>query len=179
MAFLTTRKAVLLACVCALLATGAYVGVSLYIQRTGDALAGEVQTFADALTHERQYDALETLASASADARTAIDGLILHDEEDTVAFLSAIDDIAAALQISVVTKVLTVEEQKNEPYDILTMTFEVDGSESSVMEMVRVFEELPYHSHVTNADLTRYTDEETGAALLRGTVALAVTIERS
>lgn len=178
MAFLSTRSMTLVALFAALLAVGACIGIATLIERKGNAFEAQMQAFTDEHAYERRYAALETLASSTAPARAEVNALILHNEDDTVAFLSAIDDIADRLRIDVVTKSLTVEEQKKEPYNTLLITFEADGPEAAVTDMVAIWEALPYHSRIVSVELSRRTDEESGAPYMRATAVIGVTIEK-
>ncbi len=78
----------------------------------------------------------------------------LFTEDDTVEFLSLIESIAMAKGISVKTSNLNAEKGEG-MYGTLSSTFKVSGTEQGVLDMLQLFESLPYHSTIKNFQYIR------------------------
>ena len=111
-----------------------------------------------------EYNRLRSSLDTSRDDRDAINALTLsNDEHAVVEFLSYLESVAARVGVSFDTKTLEIVEPKGEtPY--LDLKLSLDGSETQVHDMIRLFEVLPYHATISNLSLRRNRETRSSSA---------------
>ena len=154
----------------------AYMGWT--IRAMGSALQSDLQQFTDQEAQQQEYLALERELAATAEDRAFLTELALDGDEDTVAFLSEVDGIAARLGLSLETEKLEVLANKDAPFDSLEATFSFGGTEASTMRMIRLLESWPYHSYVRALEIDRMTDTLPGEPAMTARVTLSVTLKK-
>lgn len=115
---------------------------------------------AEAEMQRKALSQLEAAVASSVEDREKIRKFIL-EEEDIIEFLSRIETTARAQGVSITTDNLTVSE-KNPDFEELQVTLRVEGSFDGVVRMLRILEELPQQSSLTQVGLTRTTKEGEG-----------------
>ena len=155
--------------------TAANVLFSFYIENQSEVLTERQQAVADeqALVSERAQ--IRSVLEDTTEERAELARYILDGDDDTAAFLSDIDDIAERLVIELSTKQLEVSEEEGD-FDVLTVSFDVSGTESAVRTLLQMFETLPYVSEVTVVSLQRSFDPLIGIRSLRGSVTIELSI---
>ena len=152
----------------------AYIG--WFISAQGGALQSDLQQYTDQEAQQQEYLMLERELAATAEDRATLAELALDGDEDTVAFLSAVDGLAARLGVSLVTEKLEVQVQKDAPFDSLDATFGLSGSEAAVFRMIRLLESWPYHSYLTALEIDRIADALPGEPAMTARATLSVTL---
>lgn len=173
-----TTKILILAALSMTVALTAVVYVGLLLERKGALFTENLQLSVDREAREQEHIALQDQLASTAAEREQIQQFILEGDDDTIAFLSEIDDLAASLGVTLVTEKLEVREEKNATFNMLDVTFSIDGAPGSVIHLIQLLETLPYHSHIAAATLSRNTDEATGAVLAESTVTLTLTMQK-
>jgi hypothetical protein len=161
--------------ICAL-TLGALGYAFVRINEAGATLAEHTRQFAGDRAQESAHLAVEKQLGETETKRAELQGFVLGGSDDTVAFLSEIDQYAAGIGITLSTDTLEVVAQKSEPYDVLMVTISMDGSEAGVLRMLSLLEAWPYHGYVASATFERATAP--GESPMHATVQFAVTIEK-
>lgn len=153
----------------------AFVWTWYGVQHYGDELRERIQTVENQRQFKNQFDQLIAMVGETEADRTMLETFILDDENDTIGLLSRFDEIAAAHRISFSTRELRVVP--GDPmFDDLILGFQIDGNEDAVMNMVRMFETLPYHGSITSLSIERTEDPETGMRLASASMDMSLTI---
>jgi len=127
--------------------TAALLGWVIFeVITAGQALTERVTAIADKNAKVKVYSELSNLVKETKTQRETLASFMLT-EEDTSTFLTDIESIGASKQVSLVTDSLQVTKQDG-LFDLLSIQFSLEGRESSVAEMLTIFETLPYHSQV-------------------------------
>lgn len=158
-------------------AVGGYAWVTVVLEEQGEKLQEQMLTIANQQAFEARFDELSKMVNETESERSQLAGYILKDDADTITLLSKFDDIAAKQNVDLKTSQLTVEEQKG-PYNLLKLSYSLEGSETSVRRMIQLFETVPYHGYITSLSLQRSTNEATGAVEVESTIGLEITIEK-
>lgn len=135
----------------------------------GQALTERVTAIADKNAKVKVYSELSNLVKATKDQRETLSGFVLT-EENTSAFLTDIESIGMSQNVTLTTDSLQVTKQDG-LFDLLSIQFTLEGSESSVAKMLMVFETLPYHSLVSSL-----TYERVANGGVKSTLGLEVTL---
>lgn len=123
---------------------------------------------------EKEAKSLGRLADETAADRAELSGFILT-EDTVVDFLSIIGALGRAKGVTTETRSLAVEAiEESDTFEYLTLEVGVLGSFSSVIEMLSLFETLPYQVQVRSAFVDRASDEQ-DTTLWRGSYRLYVT----
>ena len=171
-----TIKWVLVASVIALSAAGALVFASVFLDSQTSRVTERMQTIADEQAVLREQAQLASIITDTEADRAALSSFVLQGDDGTVALLSKIDDIAAKLQIELVTESLTVSDVKDSQFDELLLTISLDGAERDVRTMVSFLETIPYASEITQMEMQRSVDRTTGRNLLSGIMSMRISI---
>lgn len=118
----------------------------------------------------KAWEELQNSASAGRADEDAADerrlqSLVISAEGETVEFLAFIDELSAKSGALITATGLKVEKTPEARFDNLSATFSIQGERSTVERLIRVFESLPYRSHVTSLSLTRNADRTAAANL--------------
>ena len=150
--------------------TAAVFGYTLHaIDQQGKVLLYKSQLVANQLVQEQTYATLDKLMRSSAGERAELTTYILTESE-TITFLSTIEKTATHEGVQLKTNNLHVTKGKS--FDTLVASFTLSGTKSSVDQMVRVLETLPYASSLNSVALQTDKDGNT-----TGQVELAVTLQ--
>ena len=101
----------------------------------------------------------------------------LLTEDSTIRFLSEIEQYAKAHGVSLTTNILEVSETKTPlGFNILDVQFSFEGEKSQVKNLIRTFEELPYHGKVTDISLVRKGTSVDGVTRFSGKIDLELSL---
>lgn len=172
-----TTKILALAGLSVILGIGALVYAGFVLEGLGAELTANMQLFADNAAREQEYRELQRTLANTEEERSALRSLVLHGNDDTVNFLSEIDELAAALGVTLITEELKVRSPEGAPFDQLDVTFAIEGPRAQTARLIELFESLPYHSYIRTLSVEYAQDETTGVSVMESTVILSVTME--
>lgn len=131
---------------------------------------------------KRQQELTEEYARLSGELtntsaqRDSLNGLVLSRADDeVVSFLSYLDTLADEMGVELQTDSLNVVEDQANHFNLLEMRVILNGSENRVINMIKLLENLPYHSYLSNITFVR-PDNDT-AAQASFTLSVTVTAE--
>ena len=143
---------------------GAVIVGHLNIKKRGNELIENQKLVQQQQNLVSEYNRLRTSLDSSSEQREAIKALTLHnDEHSVVEFLSYLEGVAGKIGVSFDTKTLEIVEPKGETA-YLDLRLSLSGSESQVLDMLRLFEVLPYHAQIDTLALRRDRGEHTTTA---------------
>lgn len=152
--------------------------VWLRIDSDGDEVYERMQTIANEEAFETQYNELQDRMDQTASERRFLDQFVLQDENSAIELLSTVDEIALRHNIELATKQLTVIENGGD-FDDLSVSFNLMGTEDSVMKMIRMFETMPYHGRITALAVGRINDKKKGTLVVEADISLLVSIKKN
>lgn len=177
MNLLAKARSVFFALLFAVAAAGGVWWLWVTVDSFGEELRNQMQTIANEAAFENQYAQLLTMVEESEAERTTLSTFILKDEDDTIALLSQLDDIAARQGVTLETQKLDVEET-GEQFNQLILSYRLKGTEAAVMNMVRLFETLPYHSEIVALNIDRKRTESESITDVTAGITLNISIEK-
>lgn len=146
-----------------------------------DGFGADLYESVQAVTNERafdtQYSELQSILEETEVERQVLDTFVLQDDSDTIALLSKIDEIAFAQGVVLTTNNLKVVESTTD-FNDLAVSFSIEGDETGVFNMVRMFETLPYHGRITNLDVNRSSEKTTNRVTSKVTISLLLSIKK-
>ena len=123
---------------------------------------------------EREFASQTALLAETAADRKELARSMLT-EDTVVDFLSLVGTLARAQGVVAETRSLAVESiEGNETFEYLTLTMDVTGAFSPVMETLVLLESLPYQINIRTTTVER-ADAQTGDGLWQGRYRLYVT----
>lgn len=91
--------------------------------------------------------------------------IVLASEGETVNFLAMVDNLSSQTGVTINTTNLKIEKTKESGFDELSATFLLRGERDAVEDLLKVFELLPYRSHIVALSLSRRLDGTAEASL--------------
>ena len=159
------------------------VGVTAYvftaIDQKGDKLMVDLKALKDHYFLKTEYDKLRAELDDSASDRERLQGLVLDGEDGAVELLSLVDQLAKDLDLKLTTKELSEEVTKTAGFDDLYIEFGISGDTRSVLNMVQLFELLPYHSKVVSLSAARKFVPETNTTVMDASIGLRISIREN
>lgn len=146
------------------------------LERQGETLREQMQAIADREASDAKSQELRELVAATLAQREELQEYILQDDGETIALLSELDRIADSFFVELVTQKLDVVETKEE-FNVLQLSYHLEGSEEAVEQMILLFETLPYHGHLTEVSMTRPAAEDEEQEV-RASVAMELSIKK-
>ena len=111
----------------------------------GQTLLQKSQLVADQLVQEQTYASLDRLMRSSATERQELGRYVLTEPE-TIAFLSTVEGVATAQTATLKTDSLKVDKGKT--FNTLVVSLTITGQQTSVEQVLRILETLPYDSYL-------------------------------
>lgn len=148
-----------------------------YLEDRGEKLLSDLQAVHDRDELEREYKRLQELLAETETERALLEQYVISGEKGTVSFLSLIDEISAELGIDFSTEELAVLTTEEAGFDSLLVEFSFKGSEAKINRLVKILENLPYHSHLTTLELMRTYNNETGVWQTGGSATVELSIK--
>lgn len=177
MAFVKKVQSILIVAAILAAVAGLLWGLSTLIAGYGSALQEQLQTLANEQAFAGQYEELlETMDTVATD-QALLNEFVLQDDRDTIDLLSQLDAIAAQQQVILETNQLQ-ENPKDDFFNLITLAYSIEGEAAAVMRMIRIFETLPYHGEITQLNLDRSINSETGVPTLKAAITLLLTIRK-
>lgn len=115
---------------------------------TGEEATDKVTKIADSLAQEHKFQELIHLAEQTESVRDELEQYILA-ESDTINFLAQIEKVGVSQGVGFEINSLT-EKGSEADFKIMELNITMDGSEDRLIRMVKIFENLPYHSEVVS-----------------------------
>jgi hypothetical protein len=172
-----TKLSLTFASVALLVAIAACVFVYLQVETAAATLTAQVDVMSKSTAYQSEYSKLTKLIEDTADEREQIASYVL-DEDNMITFLAEVEQAGRALGVALTTTQLSVvEATPNE--QVLNMEVSFSGSEEDALELLELFESLPYASTVE-----RFSYQLDGNAVenvapkVSGLLALSVTIQK-
>ena len=91
--------------------------------------------------------------------------VVLASEGQAVNFLALVDQFSAQTGVTITTTNLKIEKTKESGFDEVSATFLLRGERKAVEDLLKVFELLPYRSHIVGLSLSRKFDGTAEASL--------------
>lgn len=156
-------------------AAGVLLWLWVGIDNFGGKLYARMQTIANERALKNQYTQLLATVGETQEEREALAKFVLTDENDTIALLSQIDEIAHAHNLELTTSDLKVIEKSGD-FDDLSVSFHFEGGKASVEKMIQMFETLPYHGYITSLSVHRGAAESSGYVSTEASISLLLSI---
>lgn len=154
-----------------LCAAASALGWMIYtVSITGEELETRVAAIADKNAKVKMYTDFAKLIEDTQNERAILASHVLTENE-TSGFLTDIESLAASVGVALSTRSLNVADIKNSSFDELVITFDVEGPEMLVKNLLRIFETLPYHSQIST--LTFAVSE---GGTIKGSIEVKVTL---
>lgn len=173
MKFTATIKILILSLVTLALVASGVVALGVSLRAKGADLAADLQLFANERARAVEQETVALTLAQTAETRAALEALVLANDDETIAFLSLMDEIATSFNIDLVTEKLEVREDKG-AFNTLLITFRFSGADQGVHAFLAAMENVPYHSRILQASIERNPDS--GNAEAEAT--LAVTMQK-
>jgi hypothetical protein len=91
--------------------------------------------------------------------------IVLASEGEAVNFLALVDQLSSQTGVTITTTNLKIEKTKEAGFDELSATLLLRGERKAVEDLLKVFELLPYRSHIVALSLSRQFDGTAEASL--------------
>lgn len=144
----------------------------IHIHQAGAKLNELSAVIANSDAQRQQNIELQRLLKETSDERMQLESLLLTENE-TIVFLTEIENIARNYNVAVTTKSLQVVAEEKGGRDNLVIQFEIEGTDSSAKKFIRLLEELPYASQLTQLKITKTKD---GENTFSGTIELSLSL---
>jgi hypothetical protein len=135
-----------------------------------------LQSLANEAALNRDQEILLELLSTTQIERETLNSYIINGDAGTIAFLSDMDAFAAARDLDLTTENLQVVAQGRAPFNALTMTYQVKGSEASVQSFLAALETLPYASEISRVELIRVNEADGSQPQTQGRITIAISV---
>lgn len=169
-------KIIIFASLCAVCGSGLFAYTAFKLEQRGAVLQEQMQLFEDEQTHQQEYVNVMTQLTETRDERDRLQQYLLKGDDDTVMLLSRIDQLAEALEVSLITSRLEVLSKEDRNHDVLEIGLDIEGEDEKVKEFIDALETVPYHSYITKASITRTMSEATTTPLTKSSVTLSVSL---
>ena len=156
----------------ALAAIAALVVLLLIIQTRGETLESYVTAIGDQLAQEKKYTELQSLVDDTSAERNELGQYILTEDE-TISFLTTIEDVGRRQGVTFTTNSLNAEGSPDDSFQKLVAQFTITGGTSQINQIIQILETMPYHSELTNLDWRLNQDGDVGTLI----VAVAVSMK--
>lgn len=166
------------ACICVSCGAGLVAYTASILTQKGTVLQEQMQLFADEQTHQQEYVNLVNLLAETEAERSRLRMYLLNGDNDTITFLSKMDHLASAIGVDLVTSRLEVSSEEGSMQDILEIAFDIEGEDSAVKKFLMVLETVPYHSYITNVNITRSVNAESSALVTKSLVTFAMSLHQ-
>jgi hypothetical protein len=143
-----------------------------YIYTQGEEVLHQAEEVANYAAREQSYRDLSQLVEETKGDRDTLLGHILT-EDNTIEFLSTIEQIALEQGIELTTNTLKVIQGEG-LFDTLAISFEVEGAKPRVYAVLQILETLPQHALVSKISLQTPVDAQ--AETVRGTIELTASL---
>ncbi len=158
-----------------------YLSLSLFVlwwmfssvEKTGQEMSAQAIILADNMAQEREVGDLSRLVDASFVVRSQLEEFVLAEAE-TVNFLADIELIGNEQGVKLETSSLEVIDSGGE-FPILLVDFSIIGYEKDALKMIKILENIPYHSELRSITFDRNPDNE---SLVLISTTLAVSMNR-
>lgn len=91
--------------------------------------------------------------------------IVLASEGEAVNLLALVDQFSLQTGVTITTTNLKIEKTKETGFDELSATFLLRGEGKAVEDLLKVFELLPYRSHIVALTLSRKFDKTAEASI--------------
>ncbi len=171
-----TIRVLLIAIVLAVGAGGTLIFASFFLNQQTVEVSERMQTIADEQAVLKEQAQLASIITKTETDRAALSTYVLQGDDGTVTLLSKVDDVADQLGVELTTNALSVEDVKDSQFDVLLLTFGLNGVERDVKKMITLLENIPYANEITQMEMRRVVDRTTGLPQMQGTISLRVSI---
>lgn len=113
---------------------------------------------------EEQFETTRLLEDTQEERNRLADFVLT--EQTIIDFISEIETIATSQQLDFDTQTIAPKKTKHPTFDDLTISFGFSGAEDNVWYMIKLFESLPYHSHIQDIDLSQNSEGNWSVRLL-------------
>ena len=158
--------------ICFLVSVGGVYMLWSTIKNQGEALAQKANELALFEAQNKSYRDLEQLVNDTQSQRTQLQEYLLT-EDQTIDFLSKIENLADSLAIDLSTDALKVQDTEG-PFDTLLISYRIEGMKTRVDTLIQMLETLPYQAGLSN--LSFQYDFKDGVSVTTGTFTLAITL---
>lgn len=135
------------------------IGVLYQMNRVASQYKEKLLVIEKNLEQEQVYNSLEFTIQSSRVERAQLEEYILT-KDDTISFLTEIEQMSRNLGIVLRTKSLEEGKVEGSVYDDLRMAFDVEGTMSQLENFVQLLELLPYHGQVQRVNFNKVEGEE-------------------
>lgn len=168
-----TFKILIAATVTFVLVIGGLLVVTWQINKLGGELVKNTKLIKRQQELAEEHGRLSTLLAETTEERAALSQLVLsRADNEVVTFLSYLDSLAEQMGVEMQTDTLTIEEDDDSDFDTLELQVLLDGSEDRVFYMLKLLENLPYHSSLSDITFARPETDNSAKA----TLTLSVTV---
>ena len=174
MQYIKKIQQLLLALVFMCVSGGALAWLWVAVDQSGDELMNRIQTIENQRVFENQLNELRKIVENTEEQRESLYAFIIKNENDTIRLLSELDEMALKQDVELATRQLKVIEGPGN-FDNLEVSFSVSGIEGTVLQVIKMFETLPYHGTITSLSFERTTDVS-GVQLANASISLLLTI---
>lgn len=154
---------------------GLYIWMDTLVVSEGIALEKQAETISSQEEFSSQFRQLQSMVSETESEREKLETYILADDADTITLLTEIDAIAKQQNVILETNQLSVDETKG-AFNTLNLSYTLEGTEEALMNMLRIFETLPYHGSIIKVSIDRKASGASPGSI-SADIALQLTIE--
>lgn len=148
-----TKTIGIIAVILVVAAICAFIGTGYLLYAKDNELKTRLQEAANVEVQIQELSTLTKVAEESASERGVLESFVLTDE-DIIDFLALIETIGREQGIELTTQSLDVIEI-DATYEELRIAIDLIGPRNSVIHTIRIFENLPYQSYLTNITLAQ------------------------
>ena len=173
--FFTTKtsKVLIAAIVVFIVAVAGLFFISQQINVIGNELTENTKLIKRQQELVGEYGRLSGLLDRTADQRAELSDLVLSgDDNEIITFLSYLDSLAEQVGVHLQSDSLNIIENKESSFDSLKLQILLDGPSKQVVYMLKLLENLPYHSRVSEITFIRPENESS----TKVTLSLLVTV---
>lgn len=158
----TTIQNLIISLFLLLSAIGGFLFMLNKINKQGDLLVEQINTLSTEQTQENSFYKLQRIAEESAADRKTLAKYFLHEDSGSIDFLNQIEALAPAAGVELNTDshslVKIVEKETGANWIEVGLSF--SGSKERTQNFIKILENLPYSSHITQLNLSARSQAE-------------------
>lgn len=126
-------------------------------------LQAQVSTLQKDFDQQTQFNQLKRLIKDTEPERTTVAGYYLQSQSDSIDFLNYVEALGASAGVKLSTESAT--ETERDGVELLTVQYDVSGSQFGVERFVTLLESIPYVSELIALNFSRQSNNAWSAAI--------------
>ncbi len=154
-----SRTFLIVAAVCFLAAAGAFIYALYEVSEQGVRYEESKKLIGEQTAKEASYNTVQSLLISTREDREKIKNLFI-EENDTISFISEIEQNAGIVGVSLTTTELSIAPSVTDPNGVtspalLLVGFDFSGTQNAVWQYLTLLENIPYHKKITQVSFVK------------------------